>query len=243
MNADNKHDAHAHPGDETRRVAPIVGWGLVLAILLAGGRYRIFLRPEFGWLLAVSFALLCLLLVAVCIDPVWWRTAPRRSAARLGRVAVVFLPLVFIVLTKGYPLGAYAFDLKKLDASLPEVPEVAEPPEAADGPPVAVDLGAIRSEFRRLYNRRVQTVGSVARDEPAGPGTLSLFRFRITCCAADARPVSVAVWAEGTEAIREDAWVRATGRLRRVLVDGRGTPVIVAETVEPVEPPADPYLR
>lgn len=42
--------------------------------------------------------------------------------------------------------------------------------------------------------------------------------------------------------LRQDAWVLVTGNIESVTIKGQRVPMIVAETVQPVDAPDQPYL-
>ena len=89
-----------------------------------------------------------------------------------------------------------------------------------------------------LESVRIETLGQVIRD-PVSPTRWRLTRLLITCCAADARAVSVAVEpACDTNTWRALGWYRATGTLR-VEEDSASQPVPVfkIESMTPSEPP------
>ena len=78
---------------------------------------------------------------------------------------------------------------------------------------------------------------------PRPAGGFYLTRIAVTCCAADARPILIAVRG-ASAAFRADTWIAVTGTYDG-LDPGAGTdqqvPVIRAESVEPVPTPAEPY--
>lgn len=73
---------------------------------------------------------------------------------------------------------------------------------------------------------------------PDTPGTFSLTRFYVSCCAADAIPYSVPVAAPDGDDRPDDEWLRIEG----TLVQESGRWMLEAALVVPVEPPKDPYL-
>jgi uncharacterized repeat protein (TIGR03943 family) len=100
------------------------------------------------------------------------------------------------------------------------------------------DAGLSR-ELGLSAGKPVQLVGFVSsRPESSGPFELS--RFYITCCVADAVPVSVHV-SKGTVRrlqVDRDDWLRVTG----VLQHGDREWIVRAVRVEHVAAPSNPYL-
>ncbi len=73
---------------------------------------------------------------------------------------------------------------------------------------------------------------------PDTPGTFSLTRFYVSCCAADAIPYSVPIVAPEGEDRRDDEWLTIEGSL----VQQSDRWVLEATSLVPVEAPKEPYL-
>jgi len=157
---------------------------------------------------------------------------------------LLLLPVLAIFLVAPPALGSYTASRTsaRIAVARPADSEFAPLPP---GDPVATTLTdyatrAIWDQGRSLQGRRVRMVGFVS---PRPAGGFYLTRIAITCCAADARPIRIAVpAAEGSFAA--DSWVAVTGTY-----GGRDTaaktadrvPTIQAESVDPVPAPAEQY--
>jgi uncharacterized repeat protein (TIGR03943 family) len=87
---------------------------------------------------------------------------------------------------------------------------------------------------------RVRLVGFVVPD-PQPQGFL-LTRFAISCCAADAIPMQVAVLAAQGGIPPPDTWVEVEGTWQPpVSGDTRLPPILRPTSVLRIDPPADPY--
>ncbi|MFS8841850.1 TIGR03943 family putative permease subunit [Synechococcus sp. W55.2] len=85
----------------------------------------------------------------------------------------------------------------------------------------------------------VRVQGFVIPDER--PDHFVIARFLVSCCAADAYPVGLPVrWPEA-EQLTADSWLRLEGRMAVEQRDGLSQLVIVAERLEPIPVPANPY--
>lgn len=98
-----------------------------------------------------------------------------------------------------------------------------------------------------LEGEAVDVVGFVYRDEQRlGGGSeqpgFFVSRFTLSCCVADASPVSLLVRHADADSLASDAWVRVKGRLKVETLGGRQLPVVEAEDIQPVPVPAQPYL-
>jgi putative membrane protein len=100
------------------------------------------------------------------------------------------------------------------------------------------DAGLSR-ELGLASGKSVQLVGFVS-SKPRGTRPFELSRFYITCCVADAVPVSVHVSRGAVRRlrVRRDDWLKVTG----VLAHGDREWIIRAVRVEHVDAPSNPYL-
>jgi uncharacterized membrane protein YcgQ (UPF0703/DUF1980 family) len=103
----------------------------------------------------------------------------------------------------------------------------------------------------------VQTIGMVYAPDAKAIRRLSgnpnpervpllLYRFEITCCAADARPRAVILTGVPPQAHVSDTWLRITGNLvpsAFVGYDSGGLPVLDATKVEVIPVPKHPFLE
>ncbi|MCF2971643.1 TIGR03943 family protein [Synechococcus sp. Nb3U1] len=73
------------------------------------------------------------------------------------------------------------------------------------------------------------------------PDHFVLARFLVSCCAADAYPVGLPVrWANADE-LAADSWLRIEGQMAVEPINGTSQLVIVAQQVEPIPVPMNPY--
>jgi uncharacterized repeat protein (TIGR03943 family) len=86
-------------------------------------------------------------------------------------------------------------------------------------------------------------VGFVTPD--ARGGGFLLTRFVVTCCAADARPLRVAIRGLTPPWPAADTWLEITGTWRpeRRAVEDERPPVLDATELHTVPAPTNPYLR
>jgi uncharacterized repeat protein (TIGR03943 family) len=167
--------------------------------------------PRSGWLLALP--VLVLLLVA---PPALGSFAASRQGSQVARGGTD-------------PVGAF--------------PPLAEPVGGAVPLAISEFVGrALYDEQRSLAGARVRLLGFAAPDQ--GGGYL-LTRFNLFCCAADGQAYQVEVRGDPTRR-PADQWLVVEGRWRpQPVSDGIAPssvrPALVADSVTPVRPPADPY--
>jgi len=103
-------------------------------------------------------------------------------------------------------------------------------------------------EAPRLYEGKTVSVigvfdsnGDVARQ--FGDRAKVLFRFLISCCAADAQPIAMIFETKQAVSIQGDnVWVKVTGRFTLEKKDGRTIPVLRDASLITVPKPANEYL-
>lgn len=168
-----------------------------------------------------------------------------RHVPRIGWLLV--LPLAVLLLVAPPALGADAASREA--APMPQYQGTAFPPVEPDATGVAalpltefVDR-ALWDEAHSLDDQPVRLQGLVAHSDEV-PGGFLLTRFVVTCCAADAIPVQVAVLDGGTPP--EDHWVEVVGTLvPPPPIDPDATELprleVDATSVRAIDEPANPY--
>lgn len=97
---------------------------------------------------------------------------------------------------------------------------------------------------------KVSTVGFVLKPLDGLPADVArIARFRMTCCAADAMPIVVLVRGPEAASLRADSWVEVRGTVRREMIVGRETTVLVVDPetnphdgIQEVPPPKNQYI-
>ena len=256
-----------------RRMVLFLPWAVTLVVLVKLGGYQAFLRPEFRWLLIGGYLILLLLIAAELFreEPSRAGAAALLSPAIL-LVPLLYLLNARGAELDGYAFQKRLLGTPRVDqqGSRARSPASASAPPTGDAelwafldrgprrrPPVAPTLdssGTLVLTILDLYRapeqyegKLVSTVGMAYRNEDVqtefGPGSFLAFRFRVTCCAADAQPFFVVARPKGGQPeFREDAWVEARGRFRYLLSRGEKVPVIEDATVSAATAPVPRYL-
>lgn len=270
---DSAHDhAHEHASDlwplmTTAGVCAI--WGITLVALLSTGRHVIFL-PNMAWLLMIGIGLTVLFLAGMTLQSDGAHAHDHghdheHGPGRFGQIvtaSIVLLPLIFLpAALKGDGFGARAFrvmntDQRKLQG-LDLSAVAAEASGGASDPSgrfdteeayeaTLVDLAFEAEAFEDEWDfegSRVVVVGRLLREASLPDDQVVLYRFAVTCCAADATAVSAIVQTSQPISVEDDGWARVTGLFRVVEEDDFPRPVILNARIEPIEAPAVPYLE
>ena len=105
-------------------------------------------------------------------------------------------------------------------------------------------LLAQTSDTAFYSGKPVDVAGFITADETDPANVFYVSRFVITCCAVDAQPVGVPVYAPNWANDYElDSWVRVTGSFVANPSSASEQPIALEpDTVEPIGTPDEPYL-
>ncbi|GAA4551010.1 TIGR03943 family putative permease subunit [Amycolatopsis samaneae] len=251
---------------ETQNVLLILLGGALVKIALNGDYLRYVKPAQQPWIIAGGAVMVVLGVVAIVRDVLGARAQARPSAPgaapgppgdahghgpgeghhHAARSAwLLVLPVLAVFLVAPPALGADS--VTRTEARAPQSAAAADaavfPPLPAD-PVVSLPLNQFvsRAGWDRngtLNDRTVSLSGFVVH---SGGGTL-LARLVITCCAADAYPVTARLRGGDAGHLATDAWIEVTGRV----VPGTATkangytPDFAVATVKSIPAPKDPY--
>jgi uncharacterized repeat protein (TIGR03943 family) len=172
-------------------------------------------------------------------------TPTTKRRPRIGWLLVT--PVVAIILFGPQPMGDFAL---RRTPHLPEYAfDIAAYASSSGQRIPALKMsdfleGAVQSGNREyLASHDVMLRGFVSLPGVAGPGSFVLTRYLITCCAADAQPLSVTI--VGASSVPDkNQWLDVTARyeptIRRV-ANGDYGPVLRAQRLQPISTPSGPY--
>ena len=223
-----------------------LAWLGALCGLLLAGKDTAFLHPRFRLFLGGGAVLLtAFILVILC--------GPKRQdtgwplAMTTGQALVILAPLLFLTTVVDQGMGSHALTRKYTGTEQQTLTHLLESGKRTGGeanPTPAMSLLDIARKMKHIDGRRVITEGLVYRPGIMPENYLTLFRFAIFCCAADAMPVWVFVENAGVAAFTDENWIRVEGTVRIVNFNGTDVPVIKADTIEkkPAPSPGEQYL-
>jgi len=99
----------------------------------------------------------------------------------------------------------------------------------------------MREDFE---NKEVEIIGQFlpARTGNASGDRFNLIRLFVMCCAADARPVSVTVQSRDGKSFPDMTWLKVTGKATFPIESGRHTALIIADSIQEVDPPPESFI-
>ena len=237
------------------RAVVVLALAAVLAIRYLDGSLGYFINLRYGWLTVVAMA--CLLLLAAAVLPAALKRVERGAQERvpLGWVGAALLAIpVLLALIPPRPLGTDAMATRALQiGSVPATAGLAVTSDlevgASDAPRTVLDWLVLfdqdevgGGDLSRFAGESARVRGFVYRDERFPAGTFMVSRFLLSCCAADAAPIGLAVHWPDADFLDDDAWVWVSGEFSVETFLGERMPVLVAAEVNAADQPPQPYL-
>jgi len=146
-------------------------------------------------------------------------------ASTIGRADKVKIALLVIMVSAVPMYMLYGFCRDWIEQRL----------DASRGYASTTVVGAA-ARLRQMQEANVAFVGQVAHVSQLPPDRFVLVRYRMTCCAADATPVTVPVRWAGATSLKDGAWVKVFGKT------DPAAKAVVADKVEATGEPSNPYL-
>ncbi|MGW7531182.1 TIGR03943 family putative permease subunit [Amycolatopsis sp. NPDC054798] len=246
---------------ETQNVLLILLGGALVKIALNGDYLRYVKPAQQPWIIAGGAVMLLLGATAIVRDIVSARAAAKAAQeteahaghpdahghhhhpARSAWLLVVPVLAVFLVAPPALGADSVTRTEARLPASAATTSAAAFPPLPAGAVvPMAMNEVVTRAGWDAngtMNGRTVEVSGFVVH---TGGQTL-LARLVISCCAADAAPVTVHLKGGGADRFPSDTWLRVAGQIvPGTATEANGyTPDLVPATVERITAPKDPY--
>jgi uncharacterized repeat protein (TIGR03943 family) len=180
------------------------------------------------------------------------RSAAHEAEARPSKpgrsLLLLAVPVVLGTLIPAAPLTAEAINNRGLRNAAPlQVGGGSAPVQFALAPEERTILDWLR-EFQRaeapasFEGQPVDVLGFVYHEPRLPEDEFMLARFTLICCVADASAVAVQVDWPAASTLPSDQWVQVRGTMAVGEWEGVPMPRVMAETVEPIDPPEQPYL-
>jgi uncharacterized repeat protein (TIGR03943 family) len=155
---------------------------------------------------------------------------------------LLVLPALGLLLVGPPALGSYAAN--RAGTTLAATSDFAPLPA---GDPVKLTVldyasRAVFDQGKSIGDRRVQVTGFVMASPDGG---WYLTRMVLSCCAADARPIKIALGGQLPDGLVADAWLRIVGRYdSKVALDpinGERIPYLTVTEAKRIDPPSEQY--
>ncbi|MEU0534305.1 TIGR03943 family putative permease subunit [Amycolatopsis tolypomycina] len=240
---------------ETQNILLILLGGALVKIAVNGDYLRYVKPAQQPWVIAGGAVMVLLGAVAIVRDLLAARAAATAGPhddsdghehAHSARPAwLLLVPVLAVFLVAPPALGADSVirTEARVPASAAAANAAAFPPlPAGNVVPLSVNEFVSRAGWDAagtLNGRTVSLTGFVVHTE----GHTLLARLVISCCAADAFPVTVRLRGGEADHLASDAWIQVTGQVvpGTATKDNSYTPDFTPASVTPISAPKDPY--
>ncbi|HEY9907058.1 MAG TPA: TIGR03943 family protein [Thermosynechococcaceae cyanobacterium] len=233
-------------------VLAIASWGVLFLRYAATDKLYLLIHPNyFGLTIAAAVVLL---LVAA------WRTVVllRRSRQIAAEPHTTLLPpgvsslLLIAIAVLGLVVSPRAFASQTaIDRGVGDTLSATRvKPQAFRGNASSEERSLIEwirvltvyPEPDAYVGQRAKVQGFVTHPPNLGPEYLLISRFIITCCAADAYPISLPVkLTQSRDAYKPDSWLEIEGQMITETLVGKRQLTIEAKSLKPIPEPKNPY--
>jgi putative membrane protein len=167
--------------------------------------------------------------------------------ASIGGIIILSIPLIVGIAVPAKPLSASAVDNKGISANAPMSASGTSQSEVNKAPEDRTVLDWIKifnyqADISPFLGQKADVIGFVYHDPGLPAGHFLVSRFAITCCVADATAIGMAVESDETDKLPDNTWVDVKGAVQSITVDGHPVPLILADTIQAVKQPDQPYL-
>jgi uncharacterized repeat protein (TIGR03943 family) len=203
-------------------------------------RLYLYVHERSAWLIGVSAPILLLMGV------IGLRRTGHLHVDRVGAILMA-CPLLVVLAVPARALGSQALELHQPTGQITrsQLPEI---PLGWTAATLDLDLRRLGELSRRdpllsgLDGQRATLLGFVHRTPSLPADRFLVGRFVVRCCTADAVPLSFPVRSADAPSLARDTWVEVVGTIGRADASGAGLPMLLAEQITMVQPPARPYL-
>jgi uncharacterized repeat protein (TIGR03943 family) len=160
---------------------------------------------------------------------------------------VMLIPLAIGLLIPARPLDSSAFSTKGFNTNAPLISSEASAQifETESEERNILDwlkLFNYEDDVTQFAGQQASVVGFVYFDEALTSDQFYVSRFVVSCCAADGFAIAMPVRWDGSVDLQQDAWVVVKGTIEPTTLNDQRVPMIVAESVQAADIPAQPYL-
>lgn len=218
----------------------MVAWAATLGFLIYDDNYQFFLAPKFGFLIAAGLVLSAVFAVSFAGAGIY------KDADHTVKGLTLILPILFICSAGDSTLGNFALSKRTItplettaSGMQPSGPPLsAESPETADSDVPLVSFSSLIRKWENYDGRRIRVEGMFANTVSGNDSFSVVFRYFISCCAADAMPVGVFMASQGDAGIKDNDWVMADGRVKYRQIDGYDVIFMEVENLEKKKKPS-----
>lgn len=160
---------------------------------------------------------------------------------------MMLVPLLIGILIPPRPLDSSAFSTKGFSTNAPLVSadssaRLFETPSEERNVLDWIKLFNYEEDIAQFVGQRASVIGFVYFDEQLEADQFFVSRFVVSCCAADGFAIAMPAEWDAAADLKQDSWVLVKGEVQAITLNGRRVPLLVADSVQEVPIPNQPYL-
>jgi uncharacterized repeat protein (TIGR03943 family) len=231
----------------------LLGLSIFFASKAANGQLTWYINARF-----IPLTIFGIIMLAVLAQTVFTEIKRSRQRAQAGEhdhdhatapsnLWFMLVPLLIGVLIPARPLDSSAFATKGFNTNAPLV--------SADSSALLFETDSEERnvlDWIKLFNyeenvtqfigQKASVIGFVYFNEDLSEDQFFVSRFVVSCCAADGFAIAMAAEWGDAATLQQDSWVLVKGTIEAITINDRRVPMIVAESVQEVPVPNQPYL-
>ena len=215
----------------------LVIWIVTFIHLIRDDRYALFLKPEFGFLIYAG-----LFICSAFFFSGLFNKPGRLAVSDMMNGLIILMPVLFIFLSGNQTLNSYALEKRTLMSpdlkSLEPGPEPGQPDGQKAGGPIDTSLAQLLLKWSSYNGKQVAIQGLLHPSLNDNDDYALVFKYLISCCAADAVPVGIFIDKQRAKGFSKDDWVKVTGVVNLGKLNGQDVVVMSLDTIEKVEKPS-----
>lgn len=200
----------------------MAAWAVTLGFLVYDDTYQFFLAPKFGFLIVAGLVLSIIFTLSLALTDIY----KDRDHAIKG--LTLLIPILFICSAGDSTLGNFALskrnitplDIPASDPRTAVTPPQGGSPETTDTDIPLVSISDLIRKWENYDGKHIRVEGLFANTVSGNENYSAVFRYFISCCAADAMPVGVFMAGQEAAGVTDNDWVLAEGRVEQRHING-----------------------
>ncbi|MBL6995977.1 TIGR03943 family putative permease subunit [Desulfobacula sp.] len=212
-------------------------WIGTFIYLILDDNYTLFIKPEFGFLIYAGLFICSAFFISGMLN-----RPGRLKTSDIMNGLIILMPVVFIFLSGSQTLNSYALTKRTLMSpnldSIENKSVLDEADSQKAGEPIKVTLSQLLRNWPSYSGKQISIQGLLHQSLEDNDDYSLVFKYLISCCAADAIPVGIFIDKERTIGFSDDDWVKVTGVVSLDKMDGNNVVIMSLDSIEKVEKPS-----
>jgi len=206
-----------------------------------------FLHPSLWWLVG-SGAVILLLFLMVNLKRQVIESRQGSFWMQLPSLLILLLPLLYFTHAQSARFNSSTFATRSLQTETGFIQgsfdeRVAAEIREYEKENKEVVLTELFMNAKKYTGKEVEVVCQTFVDERLPDNLVMCYRYLMTCCAADARPIFIFIDPPADTDVENDKWIKVKGTVSTVTgTPGMEVPAIIADSILYVKEPRFPYV-